>query len=53
MGSILLFTTGFAHGRRKNALAEGKSKSPAAKRVEIICNRCDDPEKRKERQKGM
>jgi hypothetical protein len=53
MGSTLAFRTGFAHGRRKNALAEGKSRSPAAKRVEIICNRCDDPEKIKDRQKGV
>lgn len=36
MGSTLAFRTGFAHGRRQNALAEGKSRSPAAKREAII-----------------
>lgn len=44
MGSTLEFKTGAAHGRRQNALAEGASRSPAAKRVVIICN---DPEKKK------
>ena len=53
MGSTLAFRTGFEHGRRKNALAEGISRSPAARRVTIIRKRCDDPEKRKEREKGV
>jgi hypothetical protein len=53
MGSALAFRTGFEHGRRKNALAEGMSRSPATKMVAIMRNRCDDPEKRKEREKGV
>jgi len=51
MGSTLAFRTGCPHGRRKNALAEGKSRSPAAKRVTIILDRCDGPEKRERRDK--
>jgi hypothetical protein len=51
MGSTLAFRIGFEHGRRKNAFAEGMSRSPAVKRVRIMRNRCDDPEKRKEREK--
>jgi hypothetical protein len=47
MGSTLAFRTGCEHGRRQNALAEGKSRSPAVKRVTIIRDRCDDPEKNK------
>ena len=47
MGSTLAFKTGPAHGRRQKALAEGISRSPAAKRVEIICNEYDDPIKKK------
>jgi hypothetical protein len=47
MGSTLALRIGFAHGKRQNALAEGKSRSPAAKRVVIIRNRCDEPEKNK------
>jgi hypothetical protein len=39
MGSTLAFRTGFAHGRRKNALAEEINRSPTAKReTVIICN---------------
>ncbi len=53
MGSTLAFRTGFAHGRRQKALAEGMSRSPAAKRVTIIRNRYDNREERKERQKGV
>jgi hypothetical protein len=53
MGSTLAFRIGFEHGRRKNALAEGMSRSAAVKRVRIMRNRCDDPEKRKEREKGV
>jgi hypothetical protein len=53
MGSTLAFRTGLAHGRRKNALAEGMSKSHAEKRVTIIRNKCDDAEKRNEREKGV
>jgi hypothetical protein len=62
MGSTLAFRTGFAHGRRKNALAEGKSRSPAAKRVTIILEQMRRPRKREkgetkrsgsERQLGM
>ena len=54
MGSTLAFRTGCPHGRRKNALAEGKSRSPAAKRVEIILNKMRRPRKKiKERQKGV
>ena len=52
MGSTLAFMMGFEHGRRKNALAEGMSKSPAVKRVTIMRNRCDNPKKRKEGEKG-
>ena len=53
MGSTLAFKTGLAHGRRKKALAEGMSRSPAVKRVAIIRNRCEDGDKIKERQKGV
>jgi len=36
MGSTLAFRTGFAHGRRKNALAEEINRSPIAKRERVI-----------------
>jgi len=52
MGSTLAFRIGFEHGRRKNALTEGMSRSPAVKRVTIMRKRCDDPEKRKEWKRG-
>jgi hypothetical protein len=52
MGSTLEFKTGFAHGRRQNALAEGASRSPAAKkRVAIIRNEYDDPKKKERDEK--
>jgi hypothetical protein len=53
MGSTLAFRIGFEHGRRKNALAEGMSRSAAVKRVRIMRNRWDDPENRKEREKRV
>jgi hypothetical protein len=51
MGSTLEFRTGFAHGRRKKALAGGISRSPAAKRVAIIC-KIRRPKKKRSREKG-
>jgi len=53
IGSTLAFRIGIEHGRRKNALTEGMSRSPAVKSVAIMRNRCDDPEKRNEGEKGV
>jgi hypothetical protein len=51
MGSTLEFRTGFEHGRRKKALAGGISRSPAAKRVAIICKKIRRPKKNIERER--
>ncbi|KAI0284870.1 hypothetical protein BC826DRAFT_132252 [Russula brevipes] len=49
MGSALASKTGFVHGRRQNAVVEGISRSPMAKRVTIICTRYKREKRHKRR----